>query len=246
MICPATSCPARRDSIPLTRKRSLSLNPPSRISASPGPTLAVERLPIILARVIIAHHIMWTAYGCWLPNDPRGSASRVLRQNVLRELGELHFGRKLAQPTSQDIRAFYQHAPTLLQHELLEFTRDEFAMVGEALGEAIDRCGYTCWACALMPDHVHMVIRRHRDQAEQMIEKIQAISRERLIDSRRRESDHPVWTRGGWKVFLDSAEDVQRSIRYVEQNPVKIGLSAPSWSWVMAYDGWPWHKTRPR
>jgi len=25
--------------------------------------------------MIIAHHLIWTAYGFWLPNDPRGSSS---------------------------------------------------------------------------------------------------------------------------------------------------------------------------
>ena len=23
--------------------------------------------------IVIAHHLIWTAYGWWLPNDPRGS-----------------------------------------------------------------------------------------------------------------------------------------------------------------------------
>lgn len=189
---------------------------------------------------------MWTAYGGWLPNDPRGSTSRVLRQDPLHDLGELHFGRKSVQPASRDIRAFYEHAAVLLQLELLEFNRDEFPTVSEALAESVRRCGYTCWACAVMPDHVHTVIRRHRDLAETMIERIQAISRERLIKARLRATDHPVWTRCGWKVFLDSPDDVHRTIQYVEHNPIKIGLPAQSWDWVKAYDGWPWHKTRPR
>ena len=25
---------------------------------------------------------------------------------------------------------------------------------------------YTCYGCAIMPDHVHLLIRKHRDQAE--------------------------------------------------------------------------------
>jgi hypothetical protein len=44
--------------------------------------------------IIIAHHLMWTLYGWWLPNDPRGSTSRMIRNNLIAELGELHFGRK--------------------------------------------------------------------------------------------------------------------------------------------------------
>jgi hypothetical protein len=48
-----------------------------------------------------------------------------------------------------------------------------------------------------MPDHVHLLIRKHRDLAEEMIEKIQALSRKRLIELGLRQADHPVWTRGG-------------------------------------------------
>lgn len=47
--------------------------------------------------IIIAHHIMWTCYGWWLPNDLRGSTSEVIRNDVLKELGELHYGRKQVQ-----------------------------------------------------------------------------------------------------------------------------------------------------
>jgi hypothetical protein len=48
--------------------------------------------------MVIAHHLIWTLYGWWLPNDPRGSTSRAIRNDVLRDLGELHFGRKRVQP----------------------------------------------------------------------------------------------------------------------------------------------------
>ncbi len=36
---------------------------------------------------------------------------------------------------------------------------------------------------AIMPDHVHMLIRRHRDMAEQMIEFFQMESKEKLIEA---------------------------------------------------------------
>ncbi len=45
--------------------------------------------------IVIAHHMMWTLYGWWLPNDPRGSTSRTIRNDLVAELGELHFGAKV-------------------------------------------------------------------------------------------------------------------------------------------------------
>jgi hypothetical protein len=87
--------------------------------------------------IVIAHHLMWTLYGWWLPNDPRGSTSRVIRQDLLAELGELHYGRKQFQPAGGEIREFYQEAADVLQHELLKFSPGEFPLVAEAIGSAI-------------------------------------------------------------------------------------------------------------
>lgn len=191
--------------------------------------------------IVITHHIMWTLYGWWLPNDPRGSTSRTIRNDILMELGELHFGRKHFQPASRTIKQFYEQAATVLTHPLLSFSSDEFSAVGESIGQAIYEFKYTCYACAIMPDHVHLVIRKHKDLAEEMIEKIQSLSRKRLVEIGRRTSEHPVWTRGGWKVFLDHPDEVWRTIQYVENNPTKIQLPSQNWSFVTQYDNWPLH-----
>jgi hypothetical protein len=48
--------------------------------------------------IVIAYHLIWTGYGWWLPNDPRGSMSHRIASDVIAELGELHYGRKKVQP----------------------------------------------------------------------------------------------------------------------------------------------------
>jgi hypothetical protein len=63
--------------------------------------------------IVIAHHLIWTLYGWWLPNDPRGSCSREIRSDFLKDLGDLHYGRKALQPASRDIRRFYEDAAPL-------------------------------------------------------------------------------------------------------------------------------------
>lgn len=191
--------------------------------------------------LVIAYHLMWTVYGAWLPNDPRGSTSRTIRNDVIAELGELHFGRKRVQPAGHEIRAFSSRAQEALAHPILTFTPDQLETVADTMSEAIAECTYTCYACAVMPDHVHLVIRKHRDLGETMIERLQALSRERLIEVGLRTTDHPAWTRGGWKVYLEHPEDVRRTNRYVEQNPVKARLPPQAWRWVKPYDGWPLH-----
>src|ERR1051326_8608048 len=142
--------------------------------------------------MVIGHHLIWTAYGWWLPNDPRGSSSREIRVERIAELGELHFGRKPVQPSSRQLQQFFQQAHDLLKHEALEFSAEERAIIGKALGEVIRERGYTCYACAAMPDHVHVLIRRHRDTAEVMLELFQEKSREEMITAGRRVVTHPV------------------------------------------------------
>ena len=83
-------------------------------------------------------------------------------------------GRKQIQPAGRDIRDFYEQAKAVLKHPLLSFAPSEFEVVGNAIGQAINECQYTCYACAIMPDHVHLVIRKHRDLADEMIEKIRS------------------------------------------------------------------------
>jgi REP element-mobilizing transposase RayT len=188
--------------------------------------------------MVIGYHIMWTAYGCWLPNDPRGSTSNEVRIKNLNPLGDLHSGRKPVQPCSREIQKFYQAAHDLLEHERRLFSDEEVHFIASSFGEAIKNENYTCYACAIMLDHVHLVIRRHRDRAEAMIEKLQGSSKEKLIEARKRPLIHPVWGGPGWKVFLNTRADIERSIRYVEENPIKARRPAQRWSFVTAYDGW--------
>ncbi len=119
--------------------------------------------------LVIAYHLVWTAYGWWLPNDPRGSGSPTIRSPALANLGDLHHGRKRSQPAGRVVREFYRQAADLLKYPLLTFDDRARAAIGEAFAQAMAVHRYTCYACAIMPDHVHVLIRRHRDKAEQMI-----------------------------------------------------------------------------
>jgi len=112
------------------------------------------------------------------------------------------------------------------------------AAVGQALAEVIQSRNYTCYACTVMPDHVHMLIRKHRDTAEAMVQAFQEESRIAAVQCDLRLPDHPVWTEGGWKGFEGSVEDMKRTIRYIEQNLVKIGRPLQHWKFVTPYNGW--------
>ena len=191
--------------------------------------------------LVIGYHLIWTAYGQWLPNDPRGSGSKTVRSSQIAKLGELHYGRKRIQPAGKNIEAFYEQARFALNYPALEFDARAVGTIATAFGETIRERPYTCYACAVMPDHVHLVIRKHKDSAEDMIANLQKSSCLALGASGFGGDGHPIWTRGGWNVFLDHTDEIHRTVRYVENNPLAEGLLAQRWDFVKEYDGWPLH-----
>jgi len=191
--------------------------------------------------LVIAYHLIWTAYGTWLPNDPRGSGSSAVACDILKDLGDLHYGRKTVQPPGDEIHKFYVLAHERLKFRILQFDHEDQVMIASAIGSVVEENRYTCYACVVMPDHVHILMRKHRDSCERMVEELQAATRTALL-SRKRLGDHPVWTGGlGWRVFIDHPDTVRRTVQYIADNPVKIGRPLQKWSFVTTYDGWPLH-----
>lgn len=188
--------------------------------------------------MVAGFHLIWTAYGWWLPNDPRGSSSHEIRVERVSELGELHHGRKPIQPPSREIHAFYEQARQVLKHPLLTFEEEDRRIIGESFRDVVAAERYTCYACAIMRDHVHALIRKHKHHAETMIENLQAASKASLIAANRRDPEHSVWGGPGWKLFLYTPDDMRRIVRYIQQNPQKGGLPDQHWDFVTVYDGW--------
>jgi REP element-mobilizing transposase RayT len=187
--------------------------------------------------LVLAYHLIWTIYGYWLPNDPRGSTSRTIRNDILKDLGQIHFGRKRIQPTHREIKTFHDKAQNLLKQPVRILNPNEIQQVGSAFAELICAKKYTVYACAIMSDHVHLIIRKHRDLAEEMIANLQRAAYLRLCKSQMRDQAARLWGGHGWKVFLDHPDDIRRTIQYVNRN----ARISQKWDFVKEYDGWPLH-----
>jgi REP element-mobilizing transposase RayT len=186
--------------------------------------------------------MIWTAYGWWLPNDPRGSGSKTIDGDVIAQLGELHHGRKLVQPPGNVVRDFYEKAAKVLRFPLLKFDEPARKVVADAFEEVIRQERYTCYACAVMPDHVHILIRKHKHKAEEMADRLKTNSRLRLCEAGHRTHDHATWCGGCvWHIFLDHPDEVRRTIAYIDRNPIAINHPAQRWPFVTPYDNWPLH-----
>lgn len=123
--------------------------------------------------IVIAYHLVWTGYGWWFPNDLRGSTSHFIASNVLAQINELHLGRKRLQPTRGQLLDFFRVAQPRLKFEPIIFDAPMVAAIARAFAEVIATEKYTCYACAIMRDHVHLLIRKHKHSAEQMIANLQ-------------------------------------------------------------------------
>ena len=79
----------------------------------------------------------------------------------------------IAKPPAHTIREFRQRASEVLRFPLLEIRPGEVRLVADGFAEAITEHRYICYACAIMPDHVHLLIRKLKHKAEEMIANIQ-------------------------------------------------------------------------
>ena len=195
-------------------------------------------------RRIIAHHLIFTGYGHWLPNDPRGSGSVDVRKDELRPLGPAHLGRKREQPPKHELRRFYRDAEPRLEHAVLWFDTAKRQALGDAFGASVERYGYTCYACAVLRNHAHLLIRVHRDDAAIMWRNLANDTRSRLRGSLDVPDAYPFWADRPYKVFCYTPPDVWSRVRYIEDNPAKDHLPRQTWPFVTPYDNWPHHKQR--
>jgi len=197
--------------------------------------------------MVLGSHVILSAYGFWLPNDPRGSWSdfvgawelarfgRATKTNVRRSVA--------ARPHDRQVRLAAKKA---LKYAPIRFDGRQARAIGRGFAKFAGKSGLAVWACSILPEHTHLVIGRFRYPVEKVVNLLKGEATRQMI----REGIHPmrikstrsgripkVWARGHWKVFLNSAEDVRRAIRYVDQNPTREGLPPQHWSFVSAFEG---------
>jgi REP element-mobilizing transposase RayT len=194
--------------------------------------------------MIVAYHVIFSAYGFWLPNDPRGSWSDFVGSWDLFRYGP---ATKTTETRSlayrEHDRALRRAAKGALKYPPVRFTGVQARAVARAFAAYVGRSGLVVWACAILPDHVHLVVGRPGMPVERLVIQLKGDATQQL----EREGIHPLasfkvgdgrvpkcWGRGQWKVYLDP-EDVPRAIRYVVDNPLKEGKKKQEWSFVVPY-----------
>ncbi len=196
--------------------------------------------------MVRASHVIFSAYGFWLPNDPRGSWSDFVGSWELFRHGpatKTTSRRSVAQAAHDQQQR--RVAKDALQRPPVIFNGHQALAIANGFQFVVARDGLSVHACAVLPDHVHLVIRRHERSIEQIVTRLKAGATKRLLLEHR----HPfqegseqsgkvphMWAEGHWKVFLSSDSDIRRAIAYVEENPVKDGKRRQQWPFVTPFE----------
>lgn len=202
---------------------------------------------------MIAHHITFGAYGFWLPNDPRGSGSLAVGSLALRKFGPATkvATRHSVAHVSHDHRLRLA-AKAALKHPPVLFSAKQILQIADGFTTAANELDLAVYACAIMPDHVHLVTGVHERPMKKVVTQMKSnatmalgwtalCEKEKLVSwganspanrDRRLRSPSP-WAAKHWDVFIDTEEQLFATARYVEGNPVKDGLPAQRWGFVV-------------
>ncbi len=176
--------------------------------------------------MVIAYHIIFTTYGTWLPNDPRGSYSKKVYQDELAALGEVRYGRQNPQPPRSSMRRFRAAAQRCLSRPPYHINDRTRPVVARGFRNVKERLQLNVAACAIMNDHVHLLTLRSKYKSEYLMNQFKGGATAELKLTK------TPWTRNGWKVFVDNEETLEAAAAYVEANPVAAGMPRQRWDFV--------------
>jgi len=193
--------------------------------------------------MILAYHVILSAYGFWLPNDPRGSWS------VFCAAWELfRYGGKATKVETRESVAHVKHdrakrraMKNHLKYPPVRWSGLQARGIARGFAKAVGESGYRVLACAILEDHVHLVIVRCDRPIGQIVAHLKARATRQL----RAEGIHPferfaradgsvptMWAGKYWKVFIDNDEHHDKAIDYVDRNPAKEGKQRQNWNFV--------------
>jgi REP element-mobilizing transposase RayT len=194
--------------------------------------------------MIHGYHVIWGTYGFWLPNDPRGSWSDFVYSWELARFGRATKSMDRVGVEPQAYASWRSAARQALRYPPVTLSGHQALAVGQGFGRFARKSGLVVWACSILPEHVHLVLARHRYKIEQAANLLKGEATRQLLEM----NEHPmkrfqhsqedrlpsVW---GEKVYLDSEDAIENAIRYVEENPERENKPRQHWDFVTPFGG---------
>lgn len=108
-------------------------------------------------RFILAGHLIITGYGHWLPNDPRGSGSESVREDELKQLGDI---RRVGRKCNPRV----ENSASSIRTQRLCWTRMRCGSTRGCASRLLTH--FSTWSsntdhCLGMRNHAHLVVRKH-------------------------------------------------------------------------------------
>jgi REP element-mobilizing transposase RayT len=190
------------------------------------------------------YHAIFSAYGFWLPNDPRGSWSDfVYAYELYRFAGpatKVHQNRSYAHDP-HDVR-LRRETKEHLKYPPARFDAPARDSIARGIARAVGEFGFGLYACAIGFDHVHVVTARDLDRT---IEQVVGVLKHRATMQMWHEGTHPMrahadhptaWGKGCWSVFINDTDQLHHAVRYVRRHPMKEGLPNQDWAFLTPID----------
>lgn len=183
--------------------------------------------------MICGFHVTISCYGHWLPNDPRGSGSRFVGSEEL-----FHRG---GPATKTNSRVSVAHEPHDVESRLRTKERLKYppVLLTPAQIETVKNVIHLAGTPALLPetplitcavalDHTHILFGPTPIDIDEVVMQIKEETVKALLEKgiHPRSESHPeprhaptsVWSRGCWKVFIDTPEHLEKTKHYIERH----------------------------
>ncbi len=182
-------------------------------------------------------HLAWTAYGTWLPGDPRGHWSALF--DLYGRLARAGHQLNLPDPTTlAHARQEMSEEPKLLDpvEQMLVGAMIGGFITGEGPAAPWAQAGYPtpleAWALAVERTHVHMLIAPPPRKVGGVVGRVKGTSSSALRKLPGNRARRRIWTTGYWKAFLYDDAAVRAVQDYIEQHNVRRGFGRRRFDFV--------------
>ncbi|MEZ6147640.1 MAG: transposase [Planctomycetaceae bacterium] len=196
--------------------------------------------------MVKAYHVILCMYGFWLPNDPRGSYSDFVWADDLRKFGPATKvnTRQSVASKSHDVRKRLR-AKKALKYPPVHLDEQQIKAIGAGIAKAAEIQHAGILACAIMPEHIHLVVARGEGTIEEVVAEVKQRATLKLGEERIHPMEehcepsgrrHSPWARGFWVVYLNDEPHIENAMRYTAHNPEKEGRPRQFWDFVVPYE----------
>jgi REP element-mobilizing transposase RayT len=149
-----------------------------------------------------------------LPNDPRGAWSDYVGKWELLRFGNASktLDRKDIHELTAEERERLCDAKRSLKYPAVHWSDKQIEAVANGFQSCVQKSKLTIWACSILPEHVHLVVARHKLEIEQIVNLLKGEATKQL----NRSNLHPLaafanankrapspWAENQWKVYLN-------------------------------------------